>query len=187
MKNFWQKSIDSGFSLLEIVVTLSLLAISLVAIITVATKILQIEYITENDFVAKGLLIEGIELAEARRNLNVSSSTLGVPPFYQDLATTSPSDGSVYSFTLDYNGNFSQVGALPNASARLKYDDTNFYQLITGTDTKFYRRIVSTYNNTKNAKGSLDIEAQVYWADRGGKSNIQKLSSTLTNTTTDGN
>lgn len=175
MKNFWQKSIDSGFSLLEIVVTLSLLAISLVAVITLATKILQVEYITENDFIAKGLLVEEVELAEAKRNANVATSTV----FYSGMATSTV-NGSTYSFALDYTGTVVAVGALPDASARLKYDDTNFYQLTNGTNTKFYRRIVSTYN-TKN-KDSLEIEAQVYWADRGGKSNLQKLSATITNT-----
>ena len=98
MKSFWKKTIESGFSLLEIVVTLSLLAISLVAIITVAVKILQLENITENDFVAKGLLVEAVELAEAKRNDNVSNTLA----FYTGLATNNV-EGSTYSFAIDYN------------------------------------------------------------------------------------
>ncbi len=179
MKSFWQKTIDSGFSLLEIVVTLSLLAVSLVAIITVATKMLQVEHVTENDFIAKGLLTEAISLAEAIRNANVATSTL----FYSSLAT-STTNGSTYSFAIDYNGVILGVNALPDENARLKYDDTNFYQLTTGTNTKFYRRIVSTYHNNTmvGTKDSLTIEAQVYWADRGGRGNTQKLSAVLYDT-----
>lgn len=177
IKSFWRKTIESGFSLLEIVVTLSLLAVSLVAIISVASKMLQVEHITENDFVAKGLLIEGVELAEAKRNANVAATP--ALPFYTGLAT-STTNGSTYSFALDYNWSTSTSGVLPNNNARLKYDDTNFYQLTTGTATKFYRRLVTTYK-TKNT-GSVEVEAQVYWQDRGGKGNTQKLSSVLYNT-----
>lgn len=175
MKSFWQKTIESGFSLLEIVVTLSLLAVSLVAIITVAVKMLQVEHITENDFVAKGLLIEAVELAEAKRNANVAASS----PFYLGMAT-STTDGSTFSFTMDYTGATSTSGALPDEAAHLRYNDTDFYQAATGALTKFYRRIVSTYNTAGN--GSLGIEAQVYWADRGGKGYTQKLSTVLYNT-----
>lgn len=175
IKSFWQKTIESGFSLLEIVVTLSLLAVSLVAIMTVAVKMLQVEHITENDFIAKGLLIEAVELAEAKRNANVNDGN----PFYLGMAT-STLNGSTFSFTLDYNWATTTSGVLPDANARLKYNDTNFYQRTTGTDTKFYRRIVSTYNTADN--DSLGIEAQVYWADRGGKGNTQKLSTVLFNT-----
>jgi prepilin-type N-terminal cleavage/methylation domain-containing protein len=174
IKSFWQKTIESGFSLLEIVVTLSLLAVSLVAIITVAVKMLQVEHITENDFIAKGLLIEAVELAEAKRNANVAASS----PFYLGLAT-STTNGSTSSFAIDYTGATTTVGALPDANAQLKYNDTYFYQAATGTASKFYRRIVSTYRTAN--KGSLEIEAQVYWADRGGKGNTQKLSTVLYN------
>lgn len=182
MKSFWQKTIESGFSLLEIVVTISLLAVSLVAIITVATKMLQVEHITENDFIAKGLLVEVLELAEAKRNANVAADQ----PFYFGLAT-STANGSTFSFTLDYTGATSTSDALPNNNAQLKYDDTNFYQHTTGTATKFYRRIVSTLKlkdeaSTRRNNSFLEIEAQVYWADRGGKGNIQKLSTVLYDT-----
>jgi hypothetical protein len=119
-----------------------------------------------------------VELAEAKRNANVASSS----PFYLGMAT-STTNGSTFSFTLDYTGATSTSGALPNDNARLKYDDTNFYQAATGTASKFYRRIVSTYNNYGGSKkDTLNIEAQVYWADRGGKGNTQKLTAILTNT-----
>lgn len=174
IKSFWQKTQESGFSLLEIVVTLSLLAVSLVAIITVATKMLQIEHVTENDFIAKGLLIEAVELAEAKRNDNVQNDLV----WYLGLAT-STIDGATYSFATDYNWSTSTAGVLPDAAAQLKYDDTNFYQRDSGTATKFYRRLISTYKKKTNVKDWLEIEAQVYWSDRGGKGNIQKLTITL--------
>ena len=175
MKSFWQKTIESGFSLLEIIITLSLLTISLVAIITVATKILHLENITENDFVAKGLLVEAISLTEAKRNANVATSTV----FYSGMAT-STGNGDTYSFVIDYTGMVYGVGSVTDAGARLKYDDTNFFQHTTGSDTKFYRRVVTTYSTSN--KHSLAVEAQIYWVDRGGKANTQKLSAVLYNT-----
>lgn len=175
----------AGFSLLEIVVTISLVAVSLVAIISVATKILQVENVTENDFIAKGLLTECLELAEAHRNYNVTSSL----PFYTDLTNLPPlSEGQVYTLRIDYNNDFTQIGingngSVTDASARLNYDATNFYQYASGTPSKFYRMLKTSYHagTTVHSTDYLDLECQLYWADR-GRGSTQKLYTTLSNT-----
>ena len=166
-----------GFSLVEIVVALSLLAVSLVAIISVINKVLQVEHVTENDFVAKGLLVEGIELAEAKRNANVAA----LSAFYTGLMSGSPAEGTEYKMRIDYLNNMDSVSALTDSLCQLKYDSSNFYQHTSGANSKFYRMLKNTYH-ILNGRDWIDVESQVYWVDR-GKGATQKLSFKLYNTT----
>ena len=173
------KKIVKGFSLLEIMVAISLLAVSLVAIISVGTKILQVEHVTENDFIAKGLLVEGLEIAKAVRNSNINS----LLPFYTSLTVASPTEGTVYNMRIDYTGTANSVSSLTDPSAQLLYNSATFYQYVSGTPAIFYRMLKTTYHMGTNivAKDWLDVESQVYWSDR-GRGSTQKISITLYNT-----
>jgi prepilin-type N-terminal cleavage/methylation domain-containing protein len=165
-----------GFSLLEIVVAISLLAITLVAIFSVVNKILQVSTVTENDFIAKGLLTEGGALAEAIRNNNVSSSL----PFYTSLMTTPLADGKTYTMRIDYKGSTTSVTGISDSNAQLKYDSTNFYQYTSGTAVPFYRILYNTYHVSANRKW-LEVQCQVYWSYH-GQGSTQKLTTMLYNT-----
>jgi len=158
-------------------VTISLLAVALVAIISVTIKILQAEHVTENDFIAKGLMVEGLELAEAIRNNNIDK----LSAFYTDLTSASPANGTTYTMRIDYTGaNNATVATLTDSLCRLLYDTTNFYQYTSGSQTKFYRMLKTTYR-VAGGRDYLEVESQLYWADR-GKGSTQKISSVLYNT-----
>jgi|GEM_PF-1541119 len=175
------KETPSAFSLLEITVVLALVAVSLMAIIALVNKVLQVENVTANDFIAKGLLTEGVELAEAKRNANVA-----VPQaFYSNLMSASPVNGTIYTMRIDYNGDSTEIGSGGNglvtaATARLQYDASNFYQYAPGTPSLFYRMLKNTYH-IADGRDWLEVECQVYWSEHGHGS-TQKMTMMLYNT-----
>ena len=168
-----------AFSLIEVLLIIALVAITFAGIMALTQRILQLENVVRNDFIAEGLLREGAELVTAVRNENASSSLA----FFQDIWVAPTPPQTAYLFALDwqgvnYTGGFrdtaNHVPAVTGASdvkAKTKYKASapSFlnYQLTQGDATVFSRYFKSTYKTDNGGRAYLDVEVIVYWEERG--------------------
>lgn len=169
-----------GFSLIEIILIVALVSVTFVGVMGLTRRIMQMEHVVKNDFIAQGLLREGIELATAIRTENVSSSA----PFWTDLSTAA-TNGSQRIFSADYNSinysvrssNIKNVTTIKDNDARIKYDSNGKdYNIAVGNPTEFYRMFTGTYHDG-TAEGSdpyVRVKVEVYWESY-GKGHTQTL------------
>lgn len=164
MKNKNNK--QKGFSMLEIVIVVALVAIAFVGIVKIMNKTTQLRYLTRNDFIAQGLAKEGIELVEQLRNDNVANGV----PFWNNLMLPGVVDNDTRIIRLDYNGSSSilDVPSASDAVAILKFDISNFYQYTSGSDSKFGRAITLTYQDDASTPTAyMEVKSDVYWEYKG--------------------
>lgn len=162
-----------GFSLIEVLLIVAIVAITFAGVMALTQKILQMENVVKNDFIAEGLLREGVELVKAVKNENVSSSL----PYYTDLITASPATGTTYMFALDWQGvNYNggrdsqhiyAISGAKDSRAVMKVSGAPYYQLATGNQTPFYRYFNSSYLSDSGARNYLYVDVVVYWEERG--------------------
>ncbi|MFH0840856.1 MAG: hypothetical protein V1865_02665 [bacterium] len=157
---------SKGFSMLEIVIMVALVAIAFVGIVKIMNKTTQLRYLTRNDFIAQGLAKEGIELAEQIRNDNIEN----INPFWTNFFLLEPSDDDDRIIRLDYNGapSILVVTGADDALATLKFDNTNYYQYSTGTDSIFGRALTLTYQyDASTPTAYMEVKSDVYWEYKG--------------------
>jgi len=131
MKNKFNKKNIAGFSLLEIVIVVFIMAIGLVGVISLTTQNLQAQTVNENKLIASGLAQEGIELARNWRDNNWLDSV--------DWKT-----GMTGTFSADYLSSKYSVTGLNDNLARLKINASGFYEINSGTNSIFSRIITIT-------------------------------------------
>ena len=131
MKNKILKKNIAGFSLLEIVIVVFIVAIGLVGVISLTTQNLQAQTVNENKLIASGLAQEGVELARNWRDNNWLDSV--------DWKT-----GMAGTFSADYLSNKYSVTGLNDNLARLKINASGFYETNSGTNSIFSRVITIT-------------------------------------------
>ncbi|MEI6378823.1 MAG: hypothetical protein WCO55_04125 [Candidatus Falkowbacteria bacterium] len=161
-----------GFSLIEVLLIVALVAVTFAGIMALTQRILQLQNVVRNDFIAEGLLREGAELVKAIRNENVSSSL----SFYQDLTPAATLD-STRIFALDWQG-INAVAGTRDAThlfnviapyytpARLKYTPGVSYQMTQGGNTPFARYFVAVYK-LDGTRPYVQVDVTVYWEERG--------------------
>ena len=116
-----------GFTLIEILVAVSIITVGIVGIYAIIPRVVTITSDNIDKFIASQLAKEGIEIVRNIRDKN----QLNVLAFNNGL--TNCSEGC----EIDYND-----VSLASYSARpLKIDSNGFYNYETGEDTKFKRKI----------------------------------------------
>ncbi|NCN25103.1 hypothetical protein GW935_00380 [Candidatus Falkowbacteria bacterium] len=187
-----------AFSLIEVILIVAMVAVVFVGVMSLTTRSLQMENVIKNDFIAQGLLREGVELAEAMRNENV----VGSISFASGLisTTTAPCDTGpcahivVFDWTNVPTSNRATVSSTQitpalaslfpaTSTARLKLSadiastTPSFYQRTSGSDTPFYRYFEVSYDpNAPDSKKFINVIVKVYWEERGKGHTSQVLS-----------
>lgn len=147
---------QSGFTLIETLVSLLVLSLGLIPTLTVITSSINISRLITNNLIAANLAQEGVEVTRSLRDANWFRES---PNFY---------DGLIGSWRVDWNSNW--TNNLPKTvtvenNPFLKFDSvTGLYNYSIGTDTPFKRLITITLTaNTCNCE--LVVVSQVSWSD----------------------
>lgn len=162
---------------MEVVLIVALVAVTFVGVMSLSRRLLQMENMVKNEFIAQGLLREGVELVEAVKNANLGASQA----FYTDLvSSTPPTAGQFDRLRMDAasvvypGGRASIIHSLSGSTAtaaRLKINNSDFttlYNYSSGSETIFYRTIETTYRAAvPPAEDFLDVTVRVDWAERG--------------------
>ena len=148
---------NAGISLIEIVVAITIITVGMIGVISLVVQNARAQYINKNVLIASGLAQEGLELARNIRDNNWltpgnSWKTGAAPGSASDLVQ----DGD---YRIDYNRDIIDVDDI-NA-ARLYINGAGFYtHAVTATPTNFYRLITVT-----DTGDYLDISAAILWLD----------------------
>lgn len=149
---------NSGFTLVELLVSIFILGVSLTAIMFSITASLNSASTVKNNYIASLLVQEGMEVVRNVRDAEwFSSATFG-----NNLPA------GVWEVQWD-----STAISRPFSNARLKKDNSGSYSYTSGTDTPFSRRIEickTTSGSGKcinNAAAEVMVTVQVSWDERG--------------------
>jgi len=163
-----------GFTLLEVLVALSLLIIIFGGAISLIILINESQKSNKNNLIASYLAKEGQELVRYTRDKNYLQA---LPPF-TNIATTTE-DGAVLNFIIDFSGALTKVTTTDvKQVAALKIDNNNYSN--TGTTNSIFKRLITTtYHKTSLVKPDyLDVKVEVYWRED-TKQNTYTLTSQL--------
>jgi type II secretory pathway pseudopilin PulG len=158
IKNFLNQR---GISILEVVVSIVIIAIGMIGVLSLVIQNVQGQYINRNILIASGLAQEGLELVRNVRDLNWLNQENG-----WDWNENIIGDGT---YTIDYirqkqpNQLQPTINDTPDtiANARLYINANNLYTHISSgnTPTNFYR-LITVVNNTDY----LDVKCTIRWA-----------------------
>jgi len=155
-----------GFTLLEVVVTVGIVAVGLSVIFNTAINNLAASEVSKNTFIAAFLAQEGYELVRNFRDTNWLINDDTQTWRQQTLpGTVSLADGN---YRVDYNDN-SLTSSLNSCSVSLsdepflKIDSNGFYSYDDGQDTIFKRIICITTAGTDQMKVTVKVE----WRQQG--------------------
>ncbi|MBU2579067.1 prepilin-type N-terminal cleavage/methylation domain-containing protein [Patescibacteria group bacterium] len=138
-----------GFTLIEIMIVISVLCIGIVAIYSLVSKSISVGSSNVNSFLASQLAKEGVEIVRNARDANWLKGVNWI------TGLTGCSNGC--------EGDYNDSTLSPWNNRFLKIDSNGFYNYETGTDTKFKRKIIIT---TPFAT-STSVEVQVIWPGLG--------------------
>ena len=148
-----------GSSIMELMVSLFVIAMGLVSVLSLITQNLQAQYINKNVLIASQLTQECFELV---RNVRDQNKLLYGYSWDQDIVN----DGT---YTIDYTGRSginSSVNDISDSGAKLYFDNNGFYShTVTASSTVFSRLV--TIRNYPAYTDFLDVECKVRWQERG--------------------
>ena len=142
-----------GFTLLETIVSVSVLAAIAVGSLTLISKSMQSAFISQNRLAASYLAQEGIELVRNVRDSNWEDNNYPVSVNWDDGLP------NCAKCEMDYTTNVLADGGDPF----LKLDSDNFYNYSSGTDTIFKRRISVSSISARQKQ----VTAEVMWNYKG--------------------
>ena len=159
-----------GFTLLEVIITLSILVIGIVGISYLITQTIAGGRIPYQKLIAAYLAQEGIEIVRNIRDTNWieeenwdSDLLCGTPPCDWEADYTTQSFINNCGSATNYNCHSY------NPNNFLKIDNDGFYNYSSGTDTKFKRKITISEPATPDcpAGDCLSISVVVEWEEKG--------------------
>jgi Tfp pilus assembly protein PilV len=144
---------SNGFTLVEALVSLTLLTVALVPAFYQATQAVSLSLTVRNSMTASNLAVEGVEVVRAVRDANWFAGS----PFAQGLDSCAPASGGC---RVEYDS----TAVLPlSGNAPLRYDLINgLYQYAAGDDSDFSRRITIEQITPKE----LQVVSEVSWTER---------------------
>jgi len=150
---------QSGFSILELMISILVITMGMVAVLSLITQNFQAQYINKNVLIASQLTQECFELVRNARDQNKLLYGYG---WDQDIVN----DGT---YAIDYTGRSSinsAVNVISDNAAKLYLNANGFYtHTVTANPTIFSRMI--TVLNYPGYTDHLDIECRVRWQERG--------------------
>ncbi len=157
-------NLQSGFTLLEALVAISILMVAVAAPITIAQKGLASAVYSKDQMVAAYLAQDAIEYIKNRRdeialNNNYDWNDLRV---FDNCLTTLHSEGCQID-TIKNSDNIEDDTDVFSASVPLKQNSDKFYQYVTGIDTKFTRQILITPETINGGFNKALVTVIVSW------------------------
>jgi len=145
---------NSGFSLMEVIVAITIIVVGMIAIMSLMTTNITTGSYDRQKIVAINLAQEGIELVKNIRDSNWADNK------NWDQKIKNKSD---YRMSYDWND-------LKNGCNQfLKIDNNGFYNYDAGNDTVFKRCI----NTSDLADGGIQVKSKVTWTDRGKPHSVE--------------
>lgn len=144
----------SGFSLIEVLITLVILSVGITGVSTLMTGNIRNSVETKNQIIASELAQEGLELV---KNLKDNNSL---------VFATEVADGSDYR--IDGASSYSDFKSSPisfsgNINKKLNLDGSGFYSHAAGKESGFYRKIEITITPSR----TVEATAYVAWNPTG--------------------
>ncbi len=134
----------NGFTIIEIMVAITVMAIGVVGVYAIVPRIILVDKINTNRFIASQLAREGVEIVRNTRDYDY----LGGFGWADNL------NGCQSGCEIDYNdSNFSLY-----RGRKLRIDSNGFYNYETGKETDFKRKIKITPDSNK-----INIVVEVSW------------------------
>lgn len=152
---------QSGFTIVEAMVTLVILTVALIPALFLSTQATNAGFLIRNNLVAANLAQEGVEIIKSMRDSN----------WFQDLAF----DANLTAGTWRVDWDSDALIAL-GANPALKINN-GLYNYSTGTDGMFKRTVTITAVNA----AELSIVSEVTWTERGNRSKSIQVESHLFN------
>lgn len=143
-----------GFTLIEIGMAITIMALGVVGIYALVPRITSVALISNNQFIASQLAKEGLEIV---RNIR-DSNWLAGDSFNNNLA-----EG-------DWLVQYDTQAMLPYIDEFLRISTDGFYNYTEGEITKFKRKITLCYLDAY----ILNIKVQVNWVGKGSPFEIQE-------------
>ena len=154
---------SKGFTLIEIMIAITLLTIGIMASYAVITKVVSLTYLNSFRFTASRLAQEGMELVSNTRDTNWLNGN------DWDNGLTNCISGC----EIDYNDpSFS-----PYLGEYLKIDSDGFYNYEDGDDSRFKRKIIIT----NVSADELKIKVEVTWPRLGSSPGVLEVEEHLYN------
>jgi prepilin-type N-terminal cleavage/methylation domain-containing protein len=144
------KIMSRGFSIIEVMVAVSILTIGMIAVLTMSEQTIKVVKLNKDKLTASQLAQEGLELARNRRDNNWLTPG--------DWKSGIIQDGS---YTIDYAGNLDAAANSIDSGANLKFDASGFYWHGAGTATIFNRLI-----NATDYGDYVEINCTVRWREK---------------------
>jgi len=155
---------NSGFSILEVMVALSILSIGLLGVSSLVIQNLQVQNINKNYLTASMLAQEGLELVRNQRDTNWLKGA--------DWLTGSGGNTDIlqdWSYAIDASGDmYAGADDFSNAITKLFIDNDGFYlHNIVGTSTPFSRIIRVLPHPLAGPYDYITASSTVRWNDSG--------------------
>lgn len=148
----------NGFSLVEVVVAVGIMAIGMVGVLSLVIQNIQVQSVNKNFLIASMLAQEGLELTRNTRDANWL--TMG-NKWWESIYDQTDPTFAVDNSTINYSAN-----NISSNAARLWVDGVGFYSHVSAgnTATQFYRLMtVTPLSGAAADPDAVQVEAHVQW------------------------
>jgi type II secretory pathway pseudopilin PulG len=152
MKN---KTQDKGFSLIEVLISLTVIIFALVGVISLSAISISSIRLNKSKIIAANLTQEGLEIVKNIRDNNWLNYRRQAGNWLDGLTSG------------NYRVQYNQEALLAFSDLPLKTDSNGFYQYDVGIDTKFRRKITIQKINDDQIKVLIEVNWQ-----EAGRSNL---------------
>ncbi len=158
MLHFLQKKKESGFTMVEIIVAISVLSFGIISVYGAFSMIINATYNISGRFTAAYLAQEGLEVVRNLRDNNFLNESQDPNVTWSTGLLGSPCDSGCI---LDYKTeNFTQL--MPYNGQFLKINDAGFYSNDSSSTTTIFQRKITTKQVTGLSE-AMNVQVDIYW------------------------